>query len=165
MPEFSVPPLPYDYAALEPHIDTLTMQIHHDKHHGTYVTNLNNALKDHPELQSKTIEDLLKGVGTVPEAIRMAVRNNGGGHYNHTMFWEIMKPGGAHLPTGALSEAINSTFGGVDSLKEKINDAGLKRFGSGWSWLVRDSGGKLAVISSANQDCPIMDGQHPILGV
>lgn len=165
MPEFSLPPLPYDYAALEPHIDTLTMQIHHDKHHAAYVTNLNNALKDHPELQNKSIEDILSHINDVPEAIRTAVRNNGGGHYNHTMFWEIMKPGGAHLPTGALSEAINASFGGVDALKEKINDAGLKRFGSGWSWLVRGGDGKLAIISTANQDCPLMDGQHPVLGV
>jgi Fe-Mn family superoxide dismutase len=140
------------------------MQIHHDKHHQTYVTNLNNALKDQPALQSKSIEDLLHGIKEVPEAIRTAVRNNGGGHYNHTMFWEIMKPGGAKQPGGALAEAINGTFGGTEKLQEAINDAGAKRFGSGWSWLVVD-GGKLLVISTANQDSPLMDGQTPILGV
>src|SRR5256885_10455584 len=165
MPEFTLPPLPYDYTALEPHIDTLTMQIHHDKHHQAYVTNLNNALKEHADLQNKSVEDVLKGINTVPEAIRMAVRNNGGGHYNHTMYWEIMKPGGSHLPTGALSEAINASFGGVDALKDKINDAGVKRFGSGWSWLVVDSGGKLAGISTPKQDCPIIDGNSPGLRV
>jgi superoxide dismutase, Fe-Mn family len=163
MPEFSLPPLPYDYAALEPHIDTQTMQIHHDKHHAAYVNNLNAALKDHPDLQAKSIEDLLRGINQVPEAIRTAVRNNGGGHYNHTLFWEIMKPGGAKQPAGALADDLNQ-FGGVAGLQEKINDAGAKRFGSGWSWLVV-SGGKLAILSTANQDCPLMDGQVPILGV
>src|ERR1043166_8196900 len=151
MPEHQLPPLPYDYAALEPHIDTMTMQIHHDKHHTAYVNNLNAALKDHADLQAKSVEELLRGIATVPEAIRTAVRNNGGGHYNHTLFWEIMKPGGAHLPTGALSEAVNASFGGPDALKEKINDAGAKRFGSGWAWLVLGGDGKLAVISTANQ--------------
>src|ERR1051325_10466141 len=165
MPDHQLPPLPYDYAALEPHIDTMTMQIHHDKHHAAYVNNLNAALKDHADLQSKSVEEILKGINSVPEAIRMAVRNNGGGHYNHTMFWEIMKPGGAHLPTGTLSEAINASFGGVDALKEKINEAGTKRFGSGWAWLIVGADKKLAVISSANQDCPIMQGNHPALGV
>src|SRR5258706_10861907 len=157
MPEFTLPPLPYDHAALEPHIDTLTMQIHHGKHHQAYVTNLNNALKEHADLQGKSLEELLKGLNAVPEAIRMAVRNNGGGHYNHSTFWEIMKPGGSHLPTGALSEAINASFGGVDALKEKVNDAGAKRFGSGWSWLVVNNKGVLEVVSTANQDCPISD--------
>src|SRR5207237_5781204 len=118
MPEFTLPPLPYDYAALEPHIDTQTMQIHHDKHHAAYVNNLNAALKDHPDWQNRSVEDVLAHINDVPEAVRTAVRNNGGGHYNHTMFWEIMKPGGAHLPTGALSEAVNATFGGPDALKE-----------------------------------------------
>ncbi|HEY3282959.1 MAG TPA: superoxide dismutase [Armatimonadota bacterium] len=164
MAEHSVPPLPYDYAALEPYIDTLTMQIHHDKHHAAYVNNLNAALKDHPDLQSKSVEDLLAGINQVPEAIRTAVRNNGGGHANHTMFWEIMKPGGAQQPSGALAEAINSTFGDLDALKAKVNDAGAKRFGSGWSWLVL-GGGKLEVLSTANQDSPIMNNQTPILGV
>lgn len=164
MPEFTVPPLPYAYDALEPHIDTLTMQIHHDKHHAAYVNNLNAAIKDYPDLQTKTIDELLRGIHNVPEAIRTAVRNNGGGHYNHTMFWEIMKPGGPKAPSGALADAINATFGSVEALQEKINDAGIKRFGSGWSWLVVD-GGKLVVLSTANQDCPLMDGQFPVLGV
>jgi Fe-Mn family superoxide dismutase len=164
MPEFTVPPLPYAYDALEPHIDTLTMQIHHDKHHAAYVNNLNAALKDYPDLQNKTIEELLRGINEVPEAIRTAVRNNGGGHYNHTMFWEIMKPGGPKAPSGALADAINATFGSVEALQEKINDAGIKRFGSGWAWLVLQDG-KLVVLSTANQDCPLMDGQFPVLGV
>jgi Fe-Mn family superoxide dismutase len=164
MPEFTVPPLPYAYDALEPHIDTLTMQIHHDKHHAAYVNNLNAALKDYPDLQNKTIEELLRGINEVPEAIRTAVRNNGGGHYNHTMFWEIMKPGGPKAPSGALADAINATFGSVEALQDKINDAGIKRFGSGWAWLVLQDG-KLVVLSTANQDCPLMDGQFPVLGV
>ena len=163
MPEFTLPPLPYAYEALEPHIDTQTMQIHHDKHHATYVTNLNNALKDHPDLQSKSIEEILKNINTVPEAARTAVRNNGGGHANHTLFWEIMGAGGG-APSGALADAINAAFGGLDQLKTAINDAGTKRFGSGWSWLVLD-GGQLKVLSTANQDSPLMDGQTPILGV
>jgi Fe-Mn family superoxide dismutase len=165
MPEFTLPPLPYDYAALEPHIDEQTMRIHHDKHHGTYVTNLNNALKDHPDLQSRSIDDLLRGLNSVPEAIRTAVRNNGGGHANHTMFWEIMAPGGSKQPTGALAEAINTAFGNVDTLKQQINDAGLKRFGSGWAWLIVDAGGKLQVVSTPNQDTPLMEGHPPALGV
>ena len=165
MPEFTLPPLPYPSNALEPHIDTQTMEIHHGKHHAAYVNNLNAALKDHADLHNKSIEELLKGAAQVPEAVRTAVRNNGGGHYNHTMFWEIMKPGGPTAPAGALAEGINATFGGLDQLKEKINDAGAKRFGSGWSWLVLDGGGKLQVISTANQDSPLMDGQFPVLGV
>ena len=140
------------------------MQIHHGKHHNAYVTNLNAALKDHADLQAKSLDDLLRGAATVPEAIRNAVRNNGGGHYNHTMFWEIMKPGGPAAPTGELAEAINGAFGSVDALKEKMNDAGVKRFGSGWSWLLVD-GGKLTVVSSANQDCPVMDGHVPVMGI
>ena len=164
MPEFTLPPLPYDYAALEPYIDAQTMQIHHGKHHQAYVTNLNAALKDYPDLQSKTIEELLRGIQQVPEAIRTAVRNNGGGHYNHTLFWAIMKPGGPPAPSGPLAEAITGTFGSVDALKARVNDAGLKRFGSGWAWLVL-SNGKLEVVSTANQDCPLMDGQFPVLGV
>jgi Fe-Mn family superoxide dismutase len=164
MAEFTLPPLPYDYGALEPTIDTQTMQIHHDKHHAAYVNNLNAALKDHPDLQNKSIEDLIRGINSVPEAIRTAVRNNGGGHANHTLFWEIMRPGGPKQPTGALAEAIQSTFGGVDNLKAQLNDAGVKRFGSGWSWLVV-AGGKLQVLSSANQDSPLMEGQVPILGI
>jgi superoxide dismutase, Fe-Mn family len=163
MPEFTLPPLPYDYAALEPHIDTQTMQIHHDKHHAAYVNNLNAALKDHPDLQAKSLDDLLRSINTVPEAIRMAVRNNGGGHYNHTMFWEIMKPGGPAEPTGPLAEAVTG-FGGLEALKTAVNDAGAKRFGSGWAWVLVD-GGKLTVTSSANQDCPLMDGKMPVFGV
>ena len=165
MPEFTLPPLPYPPNALEPHIDTQTMEIHHGKHHAAYVNNLNAALKDTPDLLNKSIEDLLKGVAQLPEAVRTPVRNNGGGHYNYTMFWEIMKPGGPAAPSGALADAISATFGSVDQLKEKINDAGAKRFGSGWSWLVLDNAHKLQVISTANQDCPIMDGQYPVFGV
>jgi len=165
MPEFTLPPLPYGYDALEPHIDTQTMQIHHDKHHQAYVTNLNAALKDHADLQAKDIATLLKEINAVPEAIRTAVRNNGGGHYNHTMFWEIMKPGGAKEPGGALGDAIKATFSSVDGLKEKMNEAGTKRFGSGWSWLIVDGGGALQVLSTANQDCPLMDGHYPVMGI
>lgn len=165
MAEHTLPPLPYDYAALEPHIDTQTMQIHHDKHHATYVTNLNNALKEQPDLQGKSAEQLIKDIESVPEAIRTAVRNNGGGHLNHTLFWEIMTPGGPAQPSGDLATAIQTAFGGVDALKTAINDGGAKRFGSGWSWLVADKGGALSVISTPNQDSPLMDGKTPILGV
>ncbi len=165
MPEFTLPPLPYDYAALEPTIDTQTMQIHHDKHHAAYVNNLNAALKDAPDLQNKTVEELVSNLNAVPEAIRTAVRNNAGGHINHTMFWEIMTPGGSKQPTGALASAITSTFGDVESLKKQVNDAGAKRFGSGWAWLVADSSGALSVISTANQDSPLMEGKQPIFGV
>jgi len=159
-----VPALPYDYNALEPHIDEQTMRIHHDKHHAAYVTNLNAALEKHPTLQDKSIEDLLKGINSVPEEIRTAVRNNGGGHANHTMFWEIMGPKGGGQPTGAIAEAITSTFGGFDTFKEQMNKAGATRFGSGWAWLV-DAGGKLSVESTANQDSPIMEGKKPIIGI
>ena len=165
MPEFQLPPLPYAYDALEPHIDAQTMQIHHDKHHGAYVTNLNAALKDQPEFQSKSVEDILRSISQVPEAVRTAVRNNGGGHANHTMFWEIMRPGGARQPSGDLAAAIQSAFGSMESLVEKVNDAGLKRFGSGWAWVVRGGDGKLQVISTANQDSPLMEGLVPVLGV
>ncbi len=165
MPEFTLPALPYDYAALEPTIDTATMQIHHDKHHATYVTNLNAALKDYPDLQSKTIEQIIADLNAIPEAIRPAVRNNGGGHINHTMFWELMTPGGATAPTGALAQAITTAFGDVESLKKQINEAGAKRFGSGWAWLVTDGSGALSVLSTANQDNPLTDGKTPILGV
>jgi Fe-Mn family superoxide dismutase len=165
MAEHTLPPLPYPYEALEPHIDTQTMQIHHDKHHATYVTNLNNALKEQPDLQAKSIEQLLKDIESVPEAIRTAVRNNGGGHFNHTLFWEIMTPGGPDAPSGDLATAITTAFGTVDALKAAINDGGVKRFGSGWSWLVTDASGALSVISTPNQDCPLMDGKTPILGI
>ena len=159
-----VPALPYDYNALEPHIDEQTMRIHHDKHHAAYVTNLNAALEKHPDLQNKSIEDLLKGINSVPEEIRTAVRNNGGGHVNHAMFWDIMGPKGGGAPTGAIGEAITSTFGGFDAFKEQMNKAGATRFGSGWAWLV-DAGGKLSVESSANQDSPIMEGKKPLIGI
>jgi len=160
----AVPPLPYDYNALEPHIDEQTMRIHHDKHHAAYVTNLNAALEKHPELQQKSIEDLLKGINTVPEDIRTAVRNNGGGHSNHTMFWELMGPGKGGAPAGALGAAINSAFSTFDSFKEQFAKAGVGRFGSGWVWLI-DAGGKLVIESSANQDSPLMEGKKAILGL
>jgi Fe-Mn family superoxide dismutase len=160
----SLPPLPYDYNALEPHIDEQTMRIHHDKHHAAYVNNLNAALEKHPELQNKSAEDLIKDFNSVPDAIRAAVRNNGGGHVNHTMFWEIMGPGKGGEPTGRIAEAIKSTFGGFDAFKTQLNDAGVKRFGSGWAWLV-SAGGKLSIESTANQDNPMMVGKTPILGV
>ena len=159
-----LPPLPYDYNALEPHIDEQTMRIHHDKHHAAYVNNLNAALEKHPELQNKSAEDLIKSINTVPEAIRTAVRNNGGGHVNHTMFWEIMGPGKGGEPTGKVGDAIKSAFGSFDAFKTQLNDAGVKRFGSGWAWLV-DAGGKLVIESTANQDNPMMEGKKPILGV
>jgi len=164
MPTFELPPLPYAYEALEPVIDTKTMQIHHDKHHQAYVTNLNNALKDASELDGKTVEEIISDLSAVPEAVRTAVRNNGGGHANHTLFWELMAPGGSSTPSGELADAINSTFGDLDSLKAAVNDAGVKRFGSGWSWLALD-GGKLVVLSTANQDSPLMEGKTPLLGV
>jgi Fe-Mn family superoxide dismutase len=162
---FTLPPLPYDYAALEPHIDTQTMQIHHDKHHAAYVNNLNAALESHANIASKSIEEILRNINDVPESARQAVINNGGGHANHTLFWEIMGPNGGGEPTGALAEAIKKAFGSFADLKAKVNDAGAKRFGSGWSWLVADKSGNLQVISTANQDSPLMQGMTPILGV
>ena len=164
MAEHTLPPLPYAYDALAPAISKETMEFHHDKHHATYVTNLNNALKEYADLQAKSAEDLIKDLNAVPEAIRMAVRNNGGGHVNHTFFWEIMTPGGAKAPSGPLADAINAAFGSLDGLKEKVNDAGAKRFGSGWSWLVAN-GGNLEVVSTPNQDSPLMEGKTPLLGV
>lgn len=164
MSEFSLPPLPYAYEALEPVIDTLTMQIHHDKHHLAYVNNLNAALKNAPELFEKSIDEIIADLSAVPEAIRPAVRNNGGGHANHTLFWEIMTPGGSDTPTGALADAINGTFGDLDTLKAQVSDAGVKRFGSGWTWLAVD-GGKLVVLSTPNQDSPVMEGKVPLLGI
>jgi Fe-Mn family superoxide dismutase len=161
---FTLPPLPYPYDALEPYIDARTMEIHHDKHHAAYVNNLNAALEKAPEFQSRSLDDLLRHLDQLPESIRTAVRNNAGGHVNHTMFWEIMTPGGSQQPTGPLAQAINATFGGFDQLKAQVNDAGVKRFGSGWTWLVLDSGGKLQVLSTANQDSPLMDGLYPVLG-
>ncbi len=162
---YEVPPLPYDYAALEPHIDEQTMRIHHDKHHATYVTNLNAALANHPDLQQKSVEQLIQGLNQVPDDIRTAVRNNGGGHANHSFFWQIMGPNGGGQPTGALAEAINKTFGSFDALKEQIGKAAATRFGSGWAWLSADSSGTLRVESTANQDSPLMEGRMPILGV
>jgi Fe-Mn family superoxide dismutase len=160
----SLPPLPYEYNALEPHIDEQTMRIHHDKHHAAYVNNLNAALEKHPELANKSVEDLVKGVNSVPDDIRAAVRNNGGGHINHTMFWEIMGPGKGGAPTGTIGDAIKSTFGDFEKFKTQMNDAGAKRFGSGWAWLL-DVGGKLVIESTANQDSPLMEGKKPILGI
>ncbi len=162
---FELPPLPYDYDALEPHIDKETMQIHHDKHHATYVKNLNDALKDHEDLQSHSIEQLLSNLSSLPEAVQTVVRNNGGGHANHTLFWESMGPNGGGEPTGALADAINAAFGDFASFKQQLTDAATKRFGSGWGWLVKDSSGALKVISLPNQDSPLMDGHTPILGV
>lgn len=161
---FSLPDLPYAYDALEPHIDKETMTIHHDKHHAAYVNNLNAALEGKQDLASKSIEELISDLKSVPEDIRTAVRNNGGGHANHTLFWEMMTPGGAKEPQGELADAINSTFGSFDEFKKKFNDAGAKRFGSGWAWLVKTKEGKLDIISTANQDNPLMEGHQPILG-
>jgi len=161
---FQLPPLPYDAAALEPHIDAQTIQIHHGKHHAAYVNNLNAALEKHPALSGKSAEDLIKNLSTVPEDIRTAVRNNGGGHVNHAMFWQIM---GAHkggAPTGPIAEAIKGAFGSFDAFKEQMNKGGAARFGSGWVWLV-ESGGKLSVESTANQDNPMSDGKRPIFGI
>jgi Fe-Mn family superoxide dismutase len=162
---FTLPPLPYASDALEPHIDKMTMEIHHGKHHGAYVTNLNKALESAPDLKGKTIEELLaNNCAIVPENIRTAVRNNGGGHINHSMFWQIMKPAGGGPPHGNISQAINSTFGSFDAFKEKMNAAGATRFGSGWAWLVKSTG-KLEVISTANQDSPVMEGKFPVMGI
>ena len=161
---FELPPLPYDYSALEPHIDTQTMQIHHDKHHQTYVTNLNNALQGQDQLASMSVDDLLRNINQVPDSIRTAVRNNAGGHSNHTMFWNIMKPNGGGQPTGDLASAIQQVFGSFDAFKAALNDAGTKRFGSGWAWLVLDSSGKFQVISTANQDSSLMDGLYLVMG-
>jgi len=159
-----VPPLPYDYNALEPHVDEQTMRIHHDKHHAAYVTNLNAALEKAPSLQQKSVDDLIRGINTVPEEIRTAVRNNGGGHVNHTMFWQVMGPGKGGPATGAVGEAIKSSFGSFDSFKEQFAKAATTRFGSGWAWLL-DVGGKLAIESTANQDNPIMDGKKAVFGI
>jgi superoxide dismutase, Fe-Mn family len=160
-----LPKLPYAYDALEPHIDARTMEIHHTKHHQAYVTNLNAALDKHPDLHKKSVEELISNLSGVPEDIRTAVRNNGGGHVNHTMFWSIMKKGGGGEPTGAIADAIKSAFGGFDKLKEQLTNAGMTRFGSGWAWLIVDKSGKLAVISTANQDHPMMEGQQAVFGV
>ncbi|HEY8346113.1 MAG TPA: superoxide dismutase [Symbiobacteriaceae bacterium] len=162
---FQLPPLPYGYDALEPYIDARTMEIHHSKHHNTYVTNLNAALEGYPDLQNKTIEEILRNIQSVPEAIRTAVRNNGGGHANHSLFWEILTPGGSKEPTGELAAAINSTFGSFEAFKEQFTKTAAGHFGSGWGWLVVTKEGKLAVYSTANQDSPLMQGDTPILGI
>jgi superoxide dismutase, Fe-Mn family len=160
---FEVPPLPYDYAALEPHIDEQTMRVHHDKHHQAYVDNANKALEG-TEWAGLPVEEVLRSLDALPEDIRTAVRNNAGGHANHSFFWEVMSPSGGGDPDGELGAAIESAFGGVDALKEQVNDAGIKRFGSGWTWLVVDNG-SLSVTSTPNQDTPISEGKTPILGI
>jgi Fe-Mn family superoxide dismutase len=165
-----LPKLPYDFAALEPHIDAQTMQIHHGKHHQAYVTNLNTALDKHPELHSKSIDELCKGIGTIPEDIRGPVRNNGGGHWNHSRFWTWMAPGspesgaGGGAPTGKAADAINAAFGGFDKFKEEWGKAAVGRFGSGWVWLIAD-GGKVSIASTPNQDNPLMEGKNAVLGL
>ena len=163
---FTQPELPYTHDALEPHIDTRTMEIHHGKHHNTYITNVNKAMADHPALANKSLDELLAdNCAIVPDAIKTAVRNNGGGHANHSQFWEIMSADGGGDPTGNLGAAINSAFGSFDALKEKFAAAGTTRFGSGWAWLTKDASGNLEVSSSANQDSPIMEGKTAIIGL
>jgi Fe-Mn family superoxide dismutase len=159
-----LPNLPYEHAALEPHIDAQTMQIHHGKHHKAYVDNLNKALEGHPELQSKSIDDLCRDISKVPEAIRTAVRNNGGGHWNHGRFWVWMAPNAGGAPKGKAGQAIDAAFGSFDKFKEEWAKAGVGRFGSGWVWLLND-GGKLSIASTPNQDNPLMEGKTPILGL
>ena len=161
---FQLDALPYAYNALEPHIDAATMQFHHDKHYATYIKNLNEAVNKHPQLQTKSAEELLSNLNSLPEDIRTTVRNNGGGYVNHKMFWEIMAPNAGGAPTGPIADAINKTFGSYDTFKQQFNQAGVKRFGSGWAWLVRNKGGKLQIISTANQDSPVMEGMYPIMG-
>jgi Fe-Mn family superoxide dismutase len=160
----TLPDLPYAFDALEPHIDAKTMEIHHDKHHATYVSKLNDALKDHPDLQSKSVEDLLREIQSVPESIRTAVRNHGGGHANHSLFWTVMGPGGGGRPSGELADAVDDAFGGFDDFKKQLTETAGGVFGSGWGWLVAD-GGKLRVVARPNQDSPLADGLTPILGV
>ena len=161
---FKLPPLPYDYKALEPHIDAATMRFHHDKHHAAYVKNLNDAAKKYSQLKSKSAEQLLQNLSSLPEEIRTTVRNNGGGHVNHTMFWQIMAPNAGGEPTGAIAQAISENFGDFESFKQKFNDAGTKQFGSGWVWLVRTTDGKIEITSSPNQDNPMSSGHFPIMG-
>jgi superoxide dismutase, Fe-Mn family len=162
---YELPKLPYPYDALEPHIDARTMEIHHTKHHQTYITNVNNALKDQPELAKKSVEDLIRDLNAVPENIRTAVRNNGGGHANHSFFWKIIGSGKGGEPKGKLADDIKSTFGSFDQFKEKFAAAGAGRFGSGWAWLIKNKSGKLEITSTPNQDSPLMDGNSPVLGV
>jgi Fe-Mn family superoxide dismutase len=160
---FDVEPLPYDYNALEPSIDEQTMRLHHDKHYATYVTNANNALQNHSDLAGKSGEDLLWGINDVPDDIRTVIRNNAGGAVNHAMFWKIMSPNGGGEPTGAIADVING-LGGFENFKTQFNDAGAKRFGSGWVWLIRTGSGQFQITSTANQDSPFMDGNYPIFG-
>ena len=160
---YEVPPLPYDYAALEPHIDTETMKFHHDKHHQAYVNNLNGAIEKHPDLGKHTAEDLLRNLNSVPEDIRTTVRNNGGGHVNHSMFWTIMKPGGGGEPAGRIAEQIRKDFGDFAAFKKQFNETTAKQFGSGWGWVIWDAG-KLTIITTPNQDNPLSQGKFPILG-
>jgi len=162
---YELPPLPYPFDALEPHIDAKTMEIHHDKHHQAYITNANNALKDYPLLAAKPVEELIADLSAVPEAIRTTVRNNAGGHANHSFFWLILGPNAGGSPKGKLADAITSTFGSFDQFKEKIQAAGAGRFGSGWAWLVINKAGSLEITSTPNQDNPIMDGLKPVFGV
>ena len=162
---YELPKLPYAYDALEPHIDARTMEIHYTKHHQAYITNVNNALKDQPDLASKSVEDLIRNLNAVPENIRTAVRNNGGGHANHSFFWKIMGPKAGGEPSGKLGDDIKSTFGGFDAFKEKLAAAGVGRFGSGWAWLSVEKSGKLVVESTPNQDNPMMDGKKPVFGI
>ncbi|PSB33550.1 superoxide dismutase [Chlorogloea sp. CCALA 695] len=161
---FELSPLPYNYDALDPYIDAQTMQVHHDLHHQAYVNNLNAALEKYPELQSKSPEELIKDLSNLPQDITGAVRNNGGGHVNHTMFWQIMAPNAGGEPTGAVAQAISENFGDFESFKQKFNDAGTKQFGSGWVWLVRTTDGKIEITSSPNQDNPMSSGNFPIMG-
>jgi Fe-Mn family superoxide dismutase len=160
---YELPPLPYDYAALEPHIDEATMKLHHDKHHQAYVTNLNGAVEKHAELAAKSPEELIKNLSAVPDDVRKVVQNNGGGHVNHTMFWQIMKPNGGGAPNGPIATQISADFGDFETFKKQFNEATAKQFGSGWGWLVWQ-GGKLAIITTANQDNPLMQGLYGILG-
>jgi superoxide dismutase, Fe-Mn family len=162
---YELPPLSYPFNALEPHIDAKTMEIHHDKHHQAYITNANNALKDHPDLAAKPVDELIANLSQVPESIRTVVRNNAGGHSNHSFFWKIMAPNGGGAPKGKLAEAITGTFGSVDAFKEKFQAAGASRFGSGWAWLVVNKEGKLEITSTPNQDSPIIEGLKPVIGV
>ncbi|SHE71267.1 superoxide dismutase, Fe-Mn family [Seinonella peptonophila] len=164
MSNYELPALPYAFDALEPHIDALTMEIHHDRHHGTYVSNLNAALEGHADLSDLSIEELISDLNRVPESIRTAVRNNGGGHANHSLFWKLLSPNGGGAPTGEVAKAIDEAFGSFDQFKAAFADAATKRFGSGWAWLIVDQG-KLAITSTPNQDNPLMEGKTPILGL
>ncbi|MBV8141881.1 MAG: superoxide dismutase [Verrucomicrobia bacterium] len=162
---YVLPPLPYPFDALEPHIDAKTMEIHHDKHHQAYITAANNALKDHPDLAAKPVEELIANLSAVPEGIRGVIRNNAGGHANHSFFWKILGPNAGGKPSDKLASAIDSTFGGFEQFKEKLQAAGVGRFGSGWAWLVVNKADALEIVSTPNQDSPIMEGQKPVFGV